>query len=236
MQRITITIDNDLMAEVERFMQMRGYEARSEVFRDLLRAGLEQVNEDSGGAGECVAALTYVYDHEMRGLAKRLCDTGHEHHDLVQTTAACAPQPRKLHGGCDPEGENLGCAALRGASRRRARRAAWQACHGAGRNAGRSPCSRRGSGRSAPAHPRAAGGLNLNGSRTRGADSPSVGAITVVRCLRHRFETDTQAMAGGFGIAAQSFERGPVRARFEPGYDRLRGIHAFGDFGLAEAG
>ena len=37
MQRITITIDDDLMAEVEHFMQTRGYEARSEVFRDLLR-------------------------------------------------------------------------------------------------------------------------------------------------------------------------------------------------------
>ncbi|MGO9483814.1 MAG: nickel-responsive transcriptional regulator NikR [Rhodomicrobium sp.] len=86
MQRITITIDSDLMDEVERFMQTRGYEARSEVFRDLLRAGLERANEDSGGAGECVAALTYVYDHEMRGLSKRLCDAGHEHHDLVQTT------------------------------------------------------------------------------------------------------------------------------------------------------
>jgi CopG family transcriptional regulator, nickel-responsive regulator len=86
MQRITITIDSDLMAEVERFMQARGYEARSEVFRDLLRAGLEQASDAGGGAGECVAALTYVYDHETRGLAKRLCDTGHEHHDLVQTT------------------------------------------------------------------------------------------------------------------------------------------------------
>ena len=60
MQRITITIDDDLMAEVERFMQTRGYEARSEVFRDLLRAGLERANEDSSGDGECVAALTYV--------------------------------------------------------------------------------------------------------------------------------------------------------------------------------
>jgi len=86
MQRITITIDNDLLAEVDRFMQMRGYEARSEVFRDLLRAGLERVHEESDGAGECVAALTYVYDHEMRGLSKRLCDSGHEHHDLVLTT------------------------------------------------------------------------------------------------------------------------------------------------------
>ncbi len=87
MQRITITIDDDLMGEVGRFMQARGYEARSEVFRDLLRAGLERAHEDSGAAaGECVAALTYVYDHEMRGLAARLCDTGHEHHDLVQAT------------------------------------------------------------------------------------------------------------------------------------------------------
>ena len=86
MQRITITIDDDLMGEVERFMQKRGYEARSEVFRDLLRAGLERMQEDSGGSGDCVAALTYVYDHDMRELSKRLCDTGHEHHDLVLTT------------------------------------------------------------------------------------------------------------------------------------------------------
>ncbi|MGO9172167.1 MAG: nickel-responsive transcriptional regulator NikR [Rhodomicrobium sp.] len=86
MQRITITIDNDLMAEIERFMQVRGYEARSEVFRDLMRAGLQRVYEEAGGTGDCVAALTYVYDHEMRGLSKRLCDSGHEHHDLVLTT------------------------------------------------------------------------------------------------------------------------------------------------------
>jgi CopG family transcriptional regulator, nickel-responsive regulator len=86
MQRITITIDDDLMGEVGRFMRERGYEARSEVFRDLLRAGLERMKEDSGGAGDCVAALTYVYDHDMRELSKRLCDTGHDHHDLVVTT------------------------------------------------------------------------------------------------------------------------------------------------------
>ncbi len=86
MQRITITIDDDLLAEVDRFQQMRGYEARSEVIRDLLRAGLEQVHEDSDSPGECVAALSYVYDHDMRGLSKRLCDSGHEHHDLVLTT------------------------------------------------------------------------------------------------------------------------------------------------------
>ena len=86
MQRITITVDDDLMAEVERFAQMRGYEARSEVFRDLVRGGLQRAYEDNEGSGECMAALTYVYDHDMRGLSKRLCNSGHEHHDLVLTT------------------------------------------------------------------------------------------------------------------------------------------------------
>ncbi|MGO9544352.1 MAG: nickel-responsive transcriptional regulator NikR [Rhodomicrobium sp.] len=86
MQRITITIDSDLMAEIDRFMQARGYEGRSEAFRDLARAGLQRIYEDSEGGGDCVATLTYVYDHDMRGLSRRLCNTGHEHHDLVLTT------------------------------------------------------------------------------------------------------------------------------------------------------
>jgi CopG family nickel-responsive transcriptional regulator len=86
MQRVTITIDDDLLAEIDRFMETRGYETRSEAFRDLARTGLRQGYEDSGGTGDCVAALTYVYDHGMRELTKRLCNAGHDHHDLVVTT------------------------------------------------------------------------------------------------------------------------------------------------------
>jgi CopG family nickel-responsive transcriptional regulator len=86
MQRVTITIDDDLMAEIDRFMQTRGYETRSEAFRDLARTALQQGYEDSGSTGDCVAALTYVYDHGMRELAKRICNAGHDHHDLVVTT------------------------------------------------------------------------------------------------------------------------------------------------------
>jgi hypothetical protein len=70
MQRITIAIGGDLIGEVEPFVQARGYEARPEVFRDLPRAGLERVQEDSGATGGCVAALTYVYGHGMRELCQ----------------------------------------------------------------------------------------------------------------------------------------------------------------------
>src|SRR3979411_2233959 len=42
MQRVTITIDDDLVAEIDAFMTGRGYANRSEASRDLARSGLSQ--------------------------------------------------------------------------------------------------------------------------------------------------------------------------------------------------
>jgi CopG family transcriptional regulator, nickel-responsive regulator len=86
MKRVTITIDDDLMSEIDHFMGTRGYETRSEVLRDLAREGLRKAYEDAQGEGDCVASLTYVYDHGMRDLAKRLCNAGHDHHDIAVAT------------------------------------------------------------------------------------------------------------------------------------------------------
>jgi len=41
MQRVTITIDDDLAVDLERFMAVRGYANRSEAIRDLARSGLQ---------------------------------------------------------------------------------------------------------------------------------------------------------------------------------------------------
>jgi CopG family nickel-responsive transcriptional regulator len=41
MQRVTITIDDDLAVDLERFMTVRGYANRSEAIRDLARSGLQ---------------------------------------------------------------------------------------------------------------------------------------------------------------------------------------------------
>ena len=86
MQRVTITIDDDLTAELERYMAMHGYANRSEAIRDLGRAGLQQNSAQVGGPGHCVAALIYVYDHHQRELPKRLTRDFHDHHDLAQAT------------------------------------------------------------------------------------------------------------------------------------------------------
>lgn len=86
MQRVTITIDDDLAADLERYMAARGYANRSEAIRDLARSGLQQSSAQAGGPQPCVAALIYVYDHHQRELPKRLTRDFHDHHDLVQAT------------------------------------------------------------------------------------------------------------------------------------------------------
>ena len=86
MQRVTITVDDDLAAELDQFMAARGYANRSEAIRDLARSGLQQAATEIAGSRQCVAALVYVYDHETRELPKRLTRDFHERHDLAQTT------------------------------------------------------------------------------------------------------------------------------------------------------
>jgi len=82
MQRVTITLDEELMEALDGIIALRGYQNRSEAIRDLARAGIREAQEEASSAGDCVAALVYVYDHEARELSKRLARSFHEHHDL----------------------------------------------------------------------------------------------------------------------------------------------------------
>jgi CopG family nickel-responsive transcriptional regulator len=81
MQRITITIDDDLLASVDKLMMRRGYTSRSEAFRDIVRemADRERASEPDA---PCIATLSYVFDHATRDLASRLTHAHHDHHDL----------------------------------------------------------------------------------------------------------------------------------------------------------
>mgnify|MGYP000383239879 CR=1 FL=1 len=60
MQRVTVTLDDDLMAGLDRTIASRGYQNRSEAIRDLVRAGAKELIVDAPGDSECVAALVYV--------------------------------------------------------------------------------------------------------------------------------------------------------------------------------
>lgn len=86
MQRITVTLDDDLVAEIDEIMRIRGYQNRSEAIRDLTRSGLKEARLDASGTEDCVAAVVYVFDHSMRDLSKRLVATLHDNHQLVLST------------------------------------------------------------------------------------------------------------------------------------------------------
>ena len=81
MQRITITIDDDLLQAVDDLMTRRGYGSRSEAMRDIVR---EMVDRErlSEPETDCIGALTFVFDHEVRDLARRITNAHHERHDL----------------------------------------------------------------------------------------------------------------------------------------------------------
>ena len=82
MQRVTVTLDDDLMADLDRMVEEHGYQNRSEAIRDFARTGMQQAAHNAGASGECVAALVYVYDHAARDLSSKLVKNFHGHHDM----------------------------------------------------------------------------------------------------------------------------------------------------------
>lgn len=84
--RITISLDEDLLAAFDALTQAKGYTNRSEAFRDLIRERLQAETVAADENQHVVAALTYVFDHHERMLGMRLTEAQHEHHDLSLST------------------------------------------------------------------------------------------------------------------------------------------------------
>ena len=86
MQRLTISLDDNIADAIDRFMAEKGYNNRSEAIRDLVRDSLLRMKRDQHLTQDCVAAVSYVYDYDGRDLALRLDRAQHEHHDLTIAT------------------------------------------------------------------------------------------------------------------------------------------------------
>ena len=107
MERVTITIDEALLATIDRLVERKGYASRSEAVRDLVREAVDRAAREDAAA-PCVATLSYVYDHAVRDLARRLTQSHHDHHDL----AVASMHVHLDHAAC------LEVAVLRGPIRR----------------------------------------------------------------------------------------------------------------------
>lgn len=85
MHRVTITLDDDLVARLDAFMAATGGGNRSEVIRDLVRRGLS-LRPEAPGTAACYGILSFAVDQSVRKLSSRVPQSRLDRHD--QTVAA----------------------------------------------------------------------------------------------------------------------------------------------------
>jgi len=88
MERFTMSLEDELAKQFDEFIKEKGYSNRSEAMRDIIRDKLEhaRLHDTANASGECVANLSYVYNHHDSGLASKIVASHHEHHDLTLST------------------------------------------------------------------------------------------------------------------------------------------------------
>jgi len=83
-ERIGISLEDDLLGRFDRLIEQKGYVNRSEAVRDLIRDALVQREwSEAEGGEERVAVVALVYDHDSSSLAQKLAHIQHENHRAV---------------------------------------------------------------------------------------------------------------------------------------------------------
>jgi CopG family nickel-responsive transcriptional regulator len=83
-ERIGVSLENDLLEQFDQHLQQKGYATRSEAIRDLIRDALVQRQwSEAQSREEQVAVVTLVYDHDSSSLAQKLAHIQHENHKAV---------------------------------------------------------------------------------------------------------------------------------------------------------
>ncbi len=72
MQRVTITLDDDLMADLDRIIEARGYQNRSRRSAIWRARASSRPRSRWPASATGLPRLVYVYDHHARELPKRL--------------------------------------------------------------------------------------------------------------------------------------------------------------------
>ncbi|MGB6691329.1 MAG: nickel-responsive transcriptional regulator NikR [Terracidiphilus sp.] len=86
LSRIGIALDSELLKRFDRSIRLRGYTNRSEAFRDLIRDRLVAERTTTPEA-TVVGTVTLIYDHHAHGIAEKLTEMQHAHHELVVSTS-----------------------------------------------------------------------------------------------------------------------------------------------------
>lgn len=85
LQRIGVSLEEELLEQFDKLIEKRGYTNRSEAIRDLIREQLVQ-REWSNSNKPSMGVSMLIYDHHTRDLSQKLAETQHDHYaDVVST-------------------------------------------------------------------------------------------------------------------------------------------------------
>jgi CopG family nickel-responsive transcriptional regulator len=87
MKRITMTVDDDLLAAVDAHMDASGATNRSEAMRDLIARALAS---DAPDDAPCLGVVSYTVEPDMRDLARKIPQVRQDNHDRF-TAALSVP-------------------------------------------------------------------------------------------------------------------------------------------------
>lgn len=80
MQRVTITLSDEIVEELDRFMAASGAQNRSEAIRDLMRRALSE-RPDSAPESQCIGVMSCTVDPSSRNLGARVAQARLDRHD-----------------------------------------------------------------------------------------------------------------------------------------------------------
>jgi CopG family transcriptional regulator, nickel-responsive regulator len=86
MERVTITLEGELLEKFDQLIESKGYTNRSEGVRDAIRTLLAEQEIAESEEAKCVGCVVYMYNHKERTLSSRLIEAQHHHHDVPAAT------------------------------------------------------------------------------------------------------------------------------------------------------
>ncbi len=76
--RFGVSLDQHLLGNFDKLVRRRKYATRSEALRDLIRDQLVNQQWQGDTNRETVATITFVYDHHVRDLTRKLTQIQHD--------------------------------------------------------------------------------------------------------------------------------------------------------------
>ena len=84
LKRFSISLEEELLARFDAYIETKGYSNRSEAIRDLIRK--TQVSEEWERDSEVVGVFTLVFNHHKPQLQEKITELQHDYHQLITST------------------------------------------------------------------------------------------------------------------------------------------------------